>query len=353
MPGNERPIGLAEYGAMRFCRLPKNLYLNKKRYGGLSYKAMVLYAILFDRMALSAANKWVDETGLFIYAKRKELAELMGLSDSKLQEGIAELKRYGLLLSRRQAMGQPSKVYLFLPETDEAEDPAAEWGERQSEDINVACDFQTSRNRDYRTPGMGSTKLPESGGQTSRKGEVINETELNDTNKRETENTVGGSGEPAPAKEARGKKKPATTRSLIPTLDEVKAHAAEKGISEDTAEAFFDYWESMGWKRRGSPLVKWKAAFATWVRNDEKWNKEKAPARLTEHEKYEQERKARDEMWDREIREISEMQDRYFAEAEKEEKEREERRRRSEAAEKWNEAIKGWQGDLKMKMMGG
>lgn len=346
MPGNERPIGLAEYGAMRFCRLPKNLYLNKKRYGGLSYKAMVLYAILFDRMALSAANKWVDETGLFIYAKRKELAELMGLSDSKLQEGIAELKRYGLLLSIRQAMGQPSKVYLFLPETDEAEDPAAEWGERQSEDINVTCDCQTSRFRDYRTPGMGSTKLPESGGQTSRKGEENNETELNDTNKRETEKTVGGSGEPAPAKKARDKKKP-STRSLIPTLDEVKAHADEKGISEDTAEAFFDYWESMGWKRRGSPLVKWKAAFATWVRNDEKWSKEKAPGRPTDKkdeapapDKYEEDIQKMNERW----RAI------FSEDAEREE---EERRRRSEAAEKWNEAIKGWQGDLKMKMMGG
>lgn len=118
MAGNKKPINLEEYGAMRFCRLPKNLYLNKEKYGGLSFKAMVLYAILFDRLSLSIENNWVDEDGWFIYVKWKEIAELMGLSERSLKEGLAELAEFGLVFSKRQGMVMPAKVYLFMPETN-------------------------------------------------------------------------------------------------------------------------------------------------------------------------------------------------------------------------------------------
>lgn len=332
MPGNERPNTLPLLTADdvrdgRFFRLPKELILSE-RYEELSDKAILLYAVLRDRADLSLKNGWIDKDGyVYLIAPVKEMAQIFRISDVAIKNKFAELKEAGLIKSVRRGIGLPNIIYL-----------AKVCGEGE---------FTTGVEQSYPD---GKDNFAKEVNYTSPI--YKNETKKNDTNWSETDGTVGGSGEPAPEKEPRGKKKP-PTRSLIPTLDEVKAHAAEKGISEDTAEAFFDYWESMGWKRRGSPLVKWKAAFATWVRNDEKWNKEKAPARLTEQEKYEQERKARDEMWDREIREISEMQDRYFAEADKEEREREERRRRSEAAEKWNEAIKGWHGDLKMKMMGG
>ena len=45
------------------------------------------------------------------------------------------------------------------------------------------------------------------------------------------------------------------------------------GTPED-ANAFFDYFESNGWKVGGkAPMQDWKAASRTWMRNKAKWKK--------------------------------------------------------------------------------
>lgn len=69
------------------------------------------------------------------------------------------------------------------------------------------------------------------------------------------------------------------SQAVKPELSEVKDFAEECGASKETAEAFFDYWESIGWKKKGGqPIVDWKAAFRNWRRREDAWHKEK-PAR--------------------------------------------------------------------------
>ena len=56
-----------------------------------------------------------------------------------------------------------------------------------------------------------------------------------------------------------------------PTRDEVRRFAQEKGYATDP-DTFFDFYEAKDWKNnKGKPVV-WRAALATWVRNEALWH---------------------------------------------------------------------------------
>ncbi len=58
---------------------------------------------------------------------------------------------------------------------------------------------------------------------------------------------------------------------IPPTLSDVRAYAVEINAPEDEAEAFVDYFTSVGWKAsNGRKLVDWKSAFRNWNRNSKK-----------------------------------------------------------------------------------
>ena len=59
-----------------------------------------------------------------------------------------------------------------------------------------------------------------------------------------------------------------------PTIEEIKAYCEEKGYQIDP-EYFYDYYESIGWKRGKTPIKSWKHTLATWVKNQSSWGKEK------------------------------------------------------------------------------
>src|SRR5262249_10590036 len=48
---------------------------------------------------------------------------------------------------------------------------------------------------------------------------------------------------------------PKKERFSKPTLEEVKAYADEIGLAHTRAEDFHDYWQEVGWKRKGQPIV--------------------------------------------------------------------------------------------------
>ena len=51
-----------------------------------------------------------------------------------------------------------------------------------------------------------------------------------------------------------------------PTLDEVKAYFAEKGINDPKEpQAFMDYYTSNGWKVGRNSMKDWKATIRTWI----------------------------------------------------------------------------------------
>ena len=52
-----------------------------------------------------------------------------------------------------------------------------------------------------------------------------------------------------------------------PTLDEVRAKIMEKGYSAE-AEAFWNYYESNGWKVGKNPMKKWESALVTWQKKE-------------------------------------------------------------------------------------
>lgn len=59
-----------------------------------------------------------------------------------------------------------------------------------------------------------------------------------------------------------------------PSLEEIKAYCAEKGYQIDPTY-FFEYYESVNWKRGKTPIKSWKLTLATWNQNNIRWGTEK------------------------------------------------------------------------------
>jgi hypothetical protein len=57
--------------------------------------------------------------------------------------------------------------------------------------------------------------------------------------------------------------KPKTTRFVPPTVEEVREYCAQKGYDMD-AEAFWNHYESNGWRVGKSPMKSWQAAVRNW-----------------------------------------------------------------------------------------
>lgn len=70
--------------------------------------------------------------------------------------------------------------------------------------------------------------------------------------------------------------KTVSKRFTPPTLQEVEEYAKEKGYSLD-CEYFWDYWESVGWKRGKSTMKDWRATLRNWVRRDTSNSKKAQP----------------------------------------------------------------------------
>lgn len=70
------------------------------------------------------------------------------------------------------------------------------------------------------------------------------------------------SGEGAKAPNARTREK-----FSPPTADEVKAYAADKGLTLD-ADRFVDFYAAKGWKVGAAPMKDWRAAARNWARDD-------------------------------------------------------------------------------------
>ena len=63
-----------------------------------------------------------------------------------------------------------------------------------------------------------------------------------------------------------------------PTIEEIKKYCVERNNSIN-AQSFYDYYESIGWKRGKTKMKDWKAAVRTWEQNEKKYNKPDKPDR--------------------------------------------------------------------------
>lgn len=67
---------------------------------------------------------------------------------------------------------------------------------------------------------------------------------------------------------AAGKPPRQPQRLIPPTVEEVRAYAAQRGDPLDP-EAFMDYYTANGWKVGRNPMKDWKAAVRTWARKEQ------------------------------------------------------------------------------------
>lgn len=97
---------------VRFYRMPKVLFTDAS-YRTVPVEAKILYAMLLDRLALSARNGWSDSAGcVFIYFTLEETRELMGCSHSKAVRLFAVLEKIGLIARKKQGQGRPARIYV-------------------------------------------------------------------------------------------------------------------------------------------------------------------------------------------------------------------------------------------------
>lgn len=69
-------------------------------------------------------------------------------------------------------------------------------------------------------------------------------------------------------------------RFVPPTLEEVQNYCRERNISVDPVK-FWNYYESVGWKRGRNSIKNWKSCIATWERGDKDTATQPALSRTT------------------------------------------------------------------------
>ena len=95
----------------------------------------------------------------------------------------------------------------------------------------------------------------------------------NDTNRYPTTTTTATATTTATSTDccympAAGKPPRQPQRLIPPTVEEVRAYAAQRGDPLDP-EAFMDYYTANGWKVGRNPMKDWKAAVRTWARKEQ------------------------------------------------------------------------------------
>lgn len=104
-----------ESSQFSFCRVPRPL-VTGKMFSGLSSDAKLLYALMLERMGLSARNGWYDEQGrVFIYYTVNEVRTVLNCGNDKAIKLLAELdtlKGIGLIERVKQGQGRPTKIFV-------------------------------------------------------------------------------------------------------------------------------------------------------------------------------------------------------------------------------------------------
>lgn len=154
----------------RFYQLPKFLF--EGEFKALSNDARVLYSLLRDRHELSIANNWVNEKGeVYLVYTRKNMEEMLGLSDKTVKKAVEQLKKFNLMEEEKMGLNRPNRIYLTavsLENTGVGESPIPE-----SENFR----FQNRKNSESRIE-----EFPNQESKNLRANLTdINETDINET----------------------------------------------------------------------------------------------------------------------------------------------------------------------------
>lgn len=93
-----------------YFQMPKALFTNSA-YRELSLRAKICYTLLLDRAKLSYVNGWRDSNGdIYVYYSLKNLAEVLGCTETSCTKTYRELEKVKLCRRTRQGQGKPSRV---------------------------------------------------------------------------------------------------------------------------------------------------------------------------------------------------------------------------------------------------
>ena len=109
-----------------FLQMPRFLYIGEFAGNRISNNARNLYTLLLDRHKISIKNGWHDESDdVYIYFKREEMEQQLGISERTVSKVMQELKDLSLVEEKKQGLNKPNKIYLLSPivGNDESPDP--------------------------------------------------------------------------------------------------------------------------------------------------------------------------------------------------------------------------------------
>lgn len=99
-----------------FHQMPRFLTSGEFAGNKLSNDARVLYTLMLDRYKVSLKNGWFDNNDeIYIYFKKEEMENQLGLSKMTVLKVMRELKNHSLVRETKQGLNRPNKIYLLSP----------------------------------------------------------------------------------------------------------------------------------------------------------------------------------------------------------------------------------------------
>jgi hypothetical protein len=112
MEGIMDRIKIADIDNERYYQVPVAFFTNPY-YRELSSDTKFTYAILKNRLTLSARNNWIDDNGeVYIFFARKNIASILNTTVRTVARIISQLKEYNLIDVVQQGRGLPAKIYV-------------------------------------------------------------------------------------------------------------------------------------------------------------------------------------------------------------------------------------------------
>ena len=128
----------------KFFQFPRFLMAGEFAGNKLSNNARILYTLLLDRNRVSIANEWFDENDeAYIYFKREDMEQQLGLSERTISKVMSELKAFCLVEEKKQGMGRANKIHILYPVIANNENPLPylEPSHNDSPEVEPICNY--------------------------------------------------------------------------------------------------------------------------------------------------------------------------------------------------------------------
>lgn len=96
-----------------YYQIPMELFINPLYKNKLNSDSKLLYGFLLNRLLLSAKNNWVDEDkNIYLIFTRKEVQELLNLSDKTVTKAFKQLSECNLISEKKQGTTKANRIYV-------------------------------------------------------------------------------------------------------------------------------------------------------------------------------------------------------------------------------------------------